>query len=31
MTGSKPRLDNGYVMREFEVSFSMNLNDAAGT
>jgi Fimbrial assembly protein (PilN) len=26
MTGSKPRLDNGHVMREFEVSFSMNLN-----
>ena len=30
MTGSKPRLDNGRVMREFEVYFSMNLNDAAG-
>jgi Tfp pilus assembly protein PilN len=30
MTGSKPRLDNGRMMREFEVYFSMNLNDAAG-
>src|SRR5688500_16512127 len=30
MTGSKPRLDNGRVMREFEVYFSMNLNDPAG-
>jgi Tfp pilus assembly protein PilN len=30
MTGSKPRVDNGHVMREFEVSFSMNLNDMAG-
>ncbi len=30
MTGSKPRLDNGRIMREFEVYFSMNLNDAAG-
>ncbi len=30
MTGSKPRLDDGRVMREFEVYFSMNLNDAAG-
>ncbi len=30
MTGSKPRLDNGRVMREFEVYFSLNLNDAAG-
>ena len=30
MTGSKPRLDNGRIMREFEVYFSMNLNDPAG-
>jgi Tfp pilus assembly protein PilN len=30
MTGSKPRLDNGRIMREFEVYFSMNLNDMAG-
>ncbi len=30
MTGSKPRLDNGRVMREFEVHFSMNLSDTAG-
>lgn len=30
MTGSKPRLDNGRIMREFEVHFSMNLNDLAG-
>jgi len=31
MTGSKPRLDNGRVMREFEVFFTMNLNDSAGS
>ena len=31
MTRSKPRLDNGRLMREFEVYFSMNLNDPAGT
>ena len=30
MTGSKPRLEDGRVMREFEVYFSMNLNDPAG-
>ncbi len=30
MTGSKPRLDNGRVMREFEVFFTMDLNDSAG-
>ncbi|HEV2293496.1 MAG TPA: PilN domain-containing protein [Tepidisphaeraceae bacterium] len=30
MTGSKPRVDDGRVMREFEVYFSMNLNDLAG-
>jgi len=31
MTRSKPRVDNGRLMREFEVLFSMDLNDTAGT
>ncbi len=30
MTGSKPRIEQGHAMREFEVYFSMNLNDPAG-
>lgn len=30
MPSSKPRLDNGRVMREFEVHLSMNLNEPAG-
>ena len=30
MTGSKPRIENGHIMREFEVNFTMNLNDTAG-
>lgn len=31
MTRSKPRPDKGRLMREFEVYFSMDLNDPAGT
>jgi len=30
MTGSKPRMESGHMMREFEVYFSMNLNDVIG-
>jgi Tfp pilus assembly protein PilN len=30
MTGSKPRMEAGHMMREFEVYFSMNLNDVTG-
>ena len=30
MTGSKPRMESGHMMREFEVYFSMNLNDVTG-
>ena len=30
MTGSKPRVENGHVMREFELYFTMNLNDVTG-
>jgi Tfp pilus assembly protein PilN len=30
MTGSKPRIEDGHIMREFEVNFTMNLNDTAG-
>jgi Tfp pilus assembly protein PilN len=30
MTGSKPRMESGHMMREFEVYFSMNLNDVSG-
>ena len=26
----KPRIEGGHVMREFEVYFSMNLNDTSG-
>ncbi len=31
MTRSKPRLDDGRLMREFEIFFSMDLNETAGT
>ena len=30
MTGSKPRMESGHMMREFEVYLSMNLNDVIG-
>ena len=30
MTGSMPRMEAGHMMREFEVYFSMNLNDVTG-